>query len=98
MSPLEVELANGAPGVGPAIKMSPTGLKFTFAAWSIEMSATGIDLAVGTNKISIQPTGISINGMTLDLVAMTKLGLQGLQINESATAQLNAAPSAVKML
>jgi hypothetical protein len=36
--------------------------------------------------------------MTLDLVAMTKLGLQGLQINESASAQMTAAPSTVKML
>jgi hypothetical protein len=98
MAPDKLELANGPPVVGPSLKMSPTGLKLTFGLWSIEMSATGIDLVVATNKVSIQTTGISINGLTLDLVAMTKLGLQGLQINESASAQLTAAPSTVKML
>jgi hypothetical protein len=91
-------LDSGPPGVGASLEMSPTGLTLKFAAWSIQMSATGIELAVGTNKISLQASGISINGVKLDLAALTQMNLEALQIEEKATVQWSASSSAIKML
>lgn len=98
MIPDKLCLDCGAPGVGASVEMSPTGLTLKFAAWSIQMSGAGIDLAVGANKISLQPSGIKLNGVKIDLAALTQMSLQALEMEQKATAQWTVAPSAVKIL
>jgi hypothetical protein len=94
----KLSLASGPPKVGASIEMSGQDLTLKFAAGSIAFTAAGIEIAVGTNKITVGVKGIELNGMLVDIQAMTKLSTQALQISESATAMWDGSPSAIKQL
>lgn len=79
-----MKLSFGPPVGGASIELGPTGLVLKYALWTLELGATGIDLKVGPNSVSIQPKGISINGVSVDVAAMTMMKMEGLKITESA--------------
>jgi len=91
------KLAVGPPGVGASLDLSLQGVTLKYAAWSLKMGPEGVEISVGPNSVSIKPTGVSLNGLTLDLAATTRLFMQGIQIDQQASVQLSGQSSTIKV-
>lgn len=86
----QILIAVGPDGAGASATLKPTELTLAFAAWKLTLDATGISLKVGPTSMALKPNGIELNGATIDLKALAKLGLEGIQVAYQAGAMIKA--------
>lgn len=89
LNSLGMTLAFGGP-TGAKIELSATGLTLSFgpagAGPSIVLDARGITLKTGaSNSIQVGQQGLSLEGLQVDLQALTDLKVKALQLSETAT-------------
>jgi hypothetical protein len=77
MSAAGITLSVGAPGVGASLAMQPAGITLAFAAWKITLDAGGIMLSTGSNVLKVTPSSIALNGMQIQLNAISALLARG---------------------
>jgi hypothetical protein len=77
-------------GPTSAVELDAAGVRLSHAAWSVKLEAGGIELSAGATKVTLGPQGLSINGLTVDLSATTRLAMKGLAVQLDAQAVLQA--------
>jgi hypothetical protein len=85
-----IELGVGPDGVGARIKLTATGITFSFGISKMEFTATGVKMTVAEmNTLEMAPQGFEVNALTSAVKSMIQTQVQGgVQTTVSASAML----------